>query len=57
MEEIISSLEFDIDEKWNGDVNLTNGNVWFIKLDVKKLIRRKSLLSGFSTHKISQYIK
>ena len=37
MEEIIESLEFDTDEKWGGNVNLTNGDVWFIKPDAKKL--------------------
>jgi nitrogen fixation protein NifT len=37
MEEIISTLEFDSEEKWGGNVNLTNGDVWFIKPDVKKL--------------------
>ena len=37
MEEIISPLEFDTEEKWGGEVSLTNGDVWFIKPDVKKL--------------------
>ncbi|MBU0721059.1 putative nitrogen fixation protein NifT [bacterium] len=37
MEEIIDSLEFDSDEKWGGEVSLTNGDVWFIEPDVKKL--------------------
>jgi nitrogen fixation protein NifT len=37
MEEIIESLEFDSDEKWGGNVNLTNGDVWFIKPAPKKL--------------------
>ena len=37
MEEIIESLEFDSEEKWGGNVNLTNGDVWFIKPGVKKL--------------------
>jgi len=37
MEEIISSLEFDTKEKWGGNVNLTNGDVWFIKPEPKKL--------------------
>ena len=37
MEEIISSLEFDTEEKWGGNVNLTNGDVWFIKPGPKKL--------------------
>jgi nitrogen fixation protein NifT len=37
MEEIIESLEFDTDEKWGGNVNLTNGDIWFIEPDVKTL--------------------
>ncbi len=37
MEEIIESLEFDTDEKWGGNVNLTNGDVWFIQPAPKKL--------------------
>ena len=37
MEEIIESLEFDSEEKWGGNVNLTNGDVWFIEPGPKKL--------------------
>lgn len=37
MEEIIESLEFDSDEKWGGNVELTNGDIWYIAPDVKKL--------------------
>ena len=37
MEEIIESLEFDTDEKWGGNVSLTNGDVWYIQPGVKKL--------------------
>lgn len=37
MEEIIESLEFDTDEKWGGNVNLTNGDVWFIDPAPKNL--------------------
>ena len=37
MEEIIESLEFDSEEKWGGNVNLSNGDVWFIEPCVKKL--------------------
>lgn len=37
MEEIIESLEFDSDEKWGGNVNLTNGDIWYIEPNVKKL--------------------
>lgn len=37
MEEIINSLEFDTEEKWGGNVELTNGDIWFIKPEAKKL--------------------
>ncbi|MGE4510000.1 MAG: putative nitrogen fixation protein NifT [Sulfurimonadaceae bacterium] len=37
MEEIIESLEFDTDAKWGGEVNLTNGDVWFIDPQPKQL--------------------
>ena len=37
MEEIICGLEFDSDEKWGGNVNLTNGDVWYIAPGPKKL--------------------
>jgi len=37
MEEIIASLEFDTDEKWGGNVTLTNGDVWHIPPGPKKL--------------------
>jgi len=37
MEEIIVDLEYDSDDKWGGNVNLTNGDVWFIEPQVKKL--------------------
>ena len=37
MEEIICGLEFDTDEKWGGNVNLTNGDVWYIAPGPKKL--------------------
>lgn len=37
MEEIIASLEFDSDAKWGGNVNLTNGDVWFIEPGPKNL--------------------
>jgi len=37
MEEIIETIEFDSDEKWGGNVNLTNGDVWFIEPAEKKL--------------------
>jgi len=37
MEEIIKTLEFDTEEKWGGKVDLTNGDVWFIEPQPKKL--------------------
>lgn len=37
MEEIIESLEFNSEEKWGGNVNLTNGDVWFIEPGPKRL--------------------
>lgn len=37
MEEIIETLEFDSEEKWGGNVGLTNGDVWYIEPTVKKL--------------------
>lgn len=37
MEEIIETLEFDSDDKWGGNINLTNGDVWFISPRQKKL--------------------
>ena len=37
MEEIIEKVEFDSEEKWGGEVNLTNGDVWFIEPGPKKI--------------------
>lgn len=37
MEEIIETIEFDSDEKWGGEVELTNGETWFIEPGPKKL--------------------
>lgn len=37
MEEIIESLEFNSEEKWGGNVHLTNGDVWFINPAPKEL--------------------
>lgn len=36
MEETILKSEFDTDEKWGGEVELGNGEVWFIEPCVKK---------------------
>ena len=37
MEEIIESIEFDSDEIWGGEVELGNGETWWIKPEEKKL--------------------
>jgi len=37
MEEIIETLEFDSDDKWGGNVKLTNGDIWFIEPKAKNL--------------------
>ena len=37
MEEEIVSLEFDTEEKWGGEAKLSNGQVWYIEPDIKKL--------------------
>lgn len=36
MEETIIKSEFDSDEKWGGEVSLSNGETWFIEPCVKK---------------------
>ena len=36
MEETIIKSEFDTDEKWGGEVELSNGETWFIEPCVKK---------------------
>ncbi|QOY53796.1 putative nitrogen fixation protein NifT [Candidatus Sulfurimonas marisnigri] len=37
MEETIESIEFDSDEKWGGEVELSNGETWWIKPEPKNL--------------------
>lgn len=37
MEETIESIEFDTDEKWGGEVELSNGETWFIEPEPKQL--------------------
>ena len=37
MEEIIKELEFDTQEKWGGNVKLTNGDTWYITPQEKRL--------------------
>jgi nitrogen fixation protein NifT len=39
MEETIESIEFDSDEKWGGEVELSNGETWWIEPGEKKLPR------------------
>ncbi len=36
MEETIVKVEFDTDEKWGGEVELGNGEKWFIEPGIKK---------------------
>lgn len=37
MEETISKIEFNSDEKWGGEVELSNGEIWWIQPGVKDL--------------------
>ncbi|MDH4945323.1 putative nitrogen fixation protein NifT [Sulfurimonas sp. C5] len=37
MEETIESLEFNTDEKWGGEVELSNGETWWIQPGPKNL--------------------
>ncbi len=37
MEETIESIEFDSDEKWGGEVELSNGETWWIEPTPKNL--------------------
>ena len=37
MEEIIETLEFDEEDNWGGEVELSNGETWWIKPGPKKL--------------------
>lgn len=37
MEETIVSLEFDTDENWGGEVELSNGETWWIQPGPKQL--------------------
>lgn len=37
MEEVIEKVEFESDEKWGGEVELGNGEIWFIEPAPKKL--------------------
>lgn len=49
MEETIASLEFDSEEKWGGEVKLTNGDVWHITPMAKKMpceVEAKRLSQG-----------
>jgi nitrogen fixation protein NifT len=36
MEETIVTSEFDTEEKWGGEVKLSNGETWFIEPGAKK---------------------
>ena len=37
MEETITKIEFDTEEKWGGEVELSNGERWWIEPNPKKL--------------------
>ena len=37
MEETITKIEFESDEKWGGEVVLSNGETWWIQPAPKKL--------------------
>ncbi|MEA1917379.1 MAG: putative nitrogen fixation protein NifT [Campylobacterota bacterium] len=37
MEETIEKIEFDSDEKWGGEVELSNGEIWWIQPAPKNL--------------------
>lgn len=37
MEEVIEKIEFDTEEKWGGEVVLSNGQTWWIKPGPKVL--------------------
>jgi len=42
MEEVIESIEFESDENWGGEVELGNGEVWWIKPEAKSLPKEVS---------------
>jgi nitrogen fixation protein NifT len=42
MEETIEKIEFDTPEKWGGEVELSNGEIWWIEPSVKKLPKEES---------------
>jgi nitrogen fixation protein NifT len=37
MEEVIRTIEFDSDEEWGGEVELSNGETWWIQPGAKNL--------------------
>jgi len=37
MEETIESIEFSDDDNWGGEVELSNGETWFIEPEAKNL--------------------
>jgi len=42
MEETIESIEFNTDEKWGGEVELGNGETWWIEPEAKNLPKEVS---------------
>lgn len=42
MEETIEKLEFDTEEEWGGEVELSNGEIWWIKPGPKNLPKEEA---------------
>jgi nitrogen fixation protein NifT len=42
MEEIIENIEFNSDEKWGGEVELGNGEIWWIEPGIKNLPKEEN---------------
>jgi nitrogen fixation protein NifT len=42
MEETIEKIEFESDDKWGGEVELSNGEIWYIEPNIKKLPKEES---------------
>ncbi len=42
MEETIETIEFNSDEKWGGEVELSNGETWWIEPGTKNLPKEEN---------------
>jgi len=42
MEETIEKIEFDSEEKWGGEVELSNGETWWIQPNPKNLPKEET---------------